>query len=93
MTLSVIRGEPIEPGQRHNCFYSAAANLGEFGCTQQLAEALLMEPGQSSGLTRADVARQIRCGLAAGNPLVKGAMEKFGARITDVTDQEGPWNR
>ncbi len=93
MTLSAIRGEPIEPGERHKWLYSIAANLGEFGCTQQLAEALLMESGLSSGLTRAEIVRQIRCGLADGNPLVKGVMEKFGARITEVTDQEGPWNR
>ncbi len=48
---------------RHRLLFSAAANLAEFGCSLELAEALLTESALDSGLTPSEVARQIRCGL------------------------------
>jgi hypothetical protein len=48
---------------RHRLLFSAAANLAEFGCSLELAEALLTESALDSGLSPSDVARQIRCGL------------------------------
>ena len=51
-------------GDRHRLLFSAAANLGEFGCPPALAHALLTEAGLDSGLPPKDVRRQIDCGLA-----------------------------
>ena len=50
-------------GDRHRLLFSAAANLAEFGCPPALAHALLSEAGLDSGLSPADVRRQIDCGL------------------------------
>jgi hypothetical protein len=50
-------------GDRHRRLFSAAANLGEFGCPFELAVALLSESALDSGLPPADVRRQIECGL------------------------------
>lgn len=50
-------------GDRHRMLFSAAANLGEFGCPLQLAIALLEEAALDSGLPPKDVLRGIECGL------------------------------
>jgi hypothetical protein len=52
--------------------YSAAANLGEFGCTPALAVALLEESALDSGLPPKDIRRGIECGLAAvASPVIE----------------------
>ncbi len=50
-------------GDRHRRLFSAAANLAEFGCSFELAFALLSESALDSGLAPAEVRRQIECGL------------------------------
>ena len=63
-TLDVIRNvETIAAGDRHRRLFSAAANLSEFGCSAELAFALLSEAGLDSGLSPNEVRRQIECGL------------------------------
>lgn len=61
-TLEFIRGGAAV-GERHRSLFSAAANLAEFGCSWELAFALLSEAGLDSGLPPAEVRRQIECGL------------------------------
>lgn len=61
-TLEFIR-EGATTGDRHRLLFSAAANLAEFGCSVELALALLTEPALDSGLSPSDVRRQIECGL------------------------------
>jgi hypothetical protein len=61
-TLEFIRNG-AEVGDRHRLLFSAAANLAEFGCTPELAHALLTEAALDSGLTPSEVRRQIDCGL------------------------------
>jgi len=63
-TLEFIR-DGATVGDRHRLLFSAAANLGEFGCPSALAYALLNESGLDSGLSPSDVRRQIQCGLNA----------------------------
>jgi hypothetical protein len=63
-TLDFIR-QGAGPGDRHRLLFSAAANLGEFGCSPALALALLEESALDSGLSPKDVRRQIECGIAA----------------------------
>lgn len=63
VTLAFIR-DGADQGDRHRLLFSAAANLAEFGCPAALAHALLTEAALDSGLTPADVRRQIECGLA-----------------------------
>ena len=65
MTLDFIR-EGALTGDRHRRLFSAAANLSEFGCSQQLAEALLTEAALDCGLPPAAVKRQIKTGLEHG---------------------------
>jgi hypothetical protein len=62
-TLDFIR-DGADQGDRHRLLFSAAANLAEFDCPPALAHALLTEAALDSGLTPADVRRQIDCGLA-----------------------------
>lgn len=50
-------------GDRHRLLFSAAANLAEFGCSFELAFALLGEAALDAGLSPSDVRRQIECGL------------------------------
>lgn len=50
-------------GGRHRLLYSAARNLGEFGCSLELAIALLQPAACESGLSPSDIRRQIECGL------------------------------
>jgi hypothetical protein len=64
-TLEFIRNGATE-GDRHRLLYSAAANLGEFGCSPSLATALLFESARDSGLPPADITRAIRNGLERG---------------------------
>ncbi len=61
-TLAFIR-DGATAGDRHRLLYSAARNLGEFGCSPALATALLTEAALDSGLSPSDVRRQIDCGL------------------------------
>jgi len=61
-TLEFIR-DGATVGDRHRLLFSAAANLGEFGCPSALAYALLSESGLDSRLSPSDVRRQIACGL------------------------------
>ncbi len=56
-TLDFIR-DGAEQGDRHRLLFSAAANLGEFGCPPFLAHALLTEAALDSGLSPSDVRRQ-----------------------------------
>ena len=60
--MAFIR-DGAENGDRHRRLFSAAANLGDFGCSFDLAFALLAESALDSGLPPADVRRQIECGL------------------------------
>lgn len=62
LTLEFIRNGACI-GSRHPTLYSAARNLAEFGCTFELALALLEPPARESGLCPADIRRQVRCGL------------------------------
>jgi hypothetical protein len=114
-TLDFIRGD-VEPGGhgtaedrargagRHRLLFSAAANLGEFGCPPALAVALLEEPALDSGLPPKDVRRGIECGLAAvgAKPTHQDAGEStqeglngsnlenpLGAATSDSTGSEG----
>jgi hypothetical protein len=64
-TLEFIR-DGADPGDRHRLLFSAAANLAEFGCSPDLAHALLTEAGLDSGLPPREVHRQIQCGLDHG---------------------------
>jgi len=61
-TLNFIR-EGANTGDRHRLLFSAAANLAELGCTQELALALLSESALDSGLPPSNVRRTIECGL------------------------------
>jgi len=68
VTLRFIReGEAL--GDRHRMLFSAAANLAELNCPADLAHALLTPAARDSGLTPADIRRQIDCGLSAGGPI------------------------
>jgi hypothetical protein len=61
---------------RHRLLYSAAANLGEFGCPPALAVALLEESALDSGLPPKDIRRGIECGLAGAaspSPLIEAS--------------------
>jgi hypothetical protein len=57
----IARG--AEPSSRHRLLYSAARDLGEFGCPARLAFALLMPAALDCGLAPADAGRQVECGL------------------------------
>jgi len=61
-TLAFLRDGAGE-GDRHRLLFSAAANLGEFGCPFDLAYALLVDAALDCGLPPKDVERQVRCGL------------------------------
>jgi hypothetical protein len=63
-TLAFIH-DGADVGDRHRLLYSAAKNLGEFGCAFDLAWALLSEAALDSGLQPKEVRRQIECGLNA----------------------------
>lgn len=69
-TLDFIR-DGAATGDRHRLLFSAAANLAEFGCSSELAHALLTEAGRDSGLPPSEVRRQIDCGLGAVDPGVE----------------------
>jgi hypothetical protein len=51
------------PGERAHRLFSAAANLGEFGCEFDLAWAILREAALDSGLPPHEARRQVECGL------------------------------
>ncbi|OQC05770.1 MAG: hypothetical protein BWX80_01888 [Candidatus Hydrogenedentes bacterium ADurb.Bin101] len=57
-------------GERHNRLFQAAANLGEFGASEKLAAALLVEAARDSGLPSREIADTIAAGVAHGR---KGA--------------------
>ena len=54
----------VGEGDRHNTLFRCAAWLTEQGAPPSLCSALLTEAGRDVGLTPADVARQIACGIA-----------------------------
>ena len=62
-TLAFIK-DGATAGDRHRLAYSAARNLGEFGCPLELAQELLREAALDSGLSPSDVRRQIECGIS-----------------------------
>jgi hypothetical protein len=62
-TLEFMR-DGATTGDRHRRLFSAAANLAEFGCSLELASALLTDAGLDSGLSPSEVRRQIECGLS-----------------------------
>lgn len=70
LTLDFIR-QGADLGDRHRLLYSAARNLGEFGCPPALGYALLSEPALDCGLAPRDVRRQIECGLNDEGPAVE----------------------
>ena len=51
-------------GDRHRTLFRCAAWMSEQGAPPTLVAAVLTDPGLDSGLTPADVARQIACGVA-----------------------------
>lgn len=63
LTLEIIRGEPIEHGDRHRLIYSAARDLAEKGATRPLVDALLREVALDTGLPPREVDRQLDCGF------------------------------
>jgi hypothetical protein len=89
-TLAFIR-EGAHQGDRHRLLFSAAVNLGEFGCSPALAVALLEESALDSGLAPKDVRRQIECGLsAAGSPSQQATVESPQIGLDGSTVQEPP---
>ena len=64
-TLEFIR-EGAEDGERNPRLFSAAANLGELGCSRRLAHALLTEVSLDSGLPADEVRRTIENGIQQG---------------------------
>ncbi len=62
LTLSFIC-DGAEEGERHNRLFSAAANLAEFGCSLQLAHALLTPAALDSGLPIREIERTIQDAL------------------------------
>lgn len=90
-TLDFIR-HGADQGDRHRLLFSAAANLGEFGCPPALAHTLLEESGLDSGLPPKDVRRQVECGLATvphPNPLPKGEGEQTTHQDSPELQQDG----
>jgi hypothetical protein len=71
LTMDFLRSGATT-GDRHRLLFSAAANLAEFGCPSELAEALLMPSALDCELKPADARRQILLGLRQGR---KGADE------------------
>jgi len=67
-TLDYIRNGATE-GDRHRMLFSAAANLAEFGCSTELATALLFDAARDTGLPPKEIHRQIECGLKASQPI------------------------
>ena len=63
LTLEIIRGEPVEPGDRHRLIYSAARDLAEKGAPRHLVDALLREVSLDTGLPPREVDRQLECGF------------------------------
>ena len=78
-TLDFIR-DGAASGDRHRLLFSAAANLGEFGCSSSLAVALLEESALDSGLPPKEVRRQIECGLDAACSFRFGRIDASGRR-------------
>jgi hypothetical protein len=63
LTLEIIRGEPIQIGDRHRLIYSAARDLAEKGAPRHLIDALLREASLDTGLPPREVDRQLDCGF------------------------------
>lgn len=64
-TMDFIR-EGAGNGQRHQRLFSASANLGEFGASEKLARALLLEAARDSGLSVQEIESTIASGVAHG---------------------------
>jgi hypothetical protein len=73
-TLDFIR-EGAPDGERAIRVFRAAANLGEFGCPDDLAHALLTEAALDSGLTPSETKRQIDKGLEHARRQAAGGNE------------------
>jgi hypothetical protein len=63
LTMEIIRGESIEPGDRHRLIYSAARDLAENGAPRHLIDSLLRESALDTGLPPREVDRQLECGF------------------------------
>ena len=64
-TLEFIR-DGARNGERHNRLFQAAANLGEFGASEKLARALLMEAARDSGMPLSEIESTIVSGIRHG---------------------------
>ena len=53
-------------GERHSRLFSAACNLGEFGASEKLAAALLMEAARDSGMPSREIMDTIAAGVRHG---------------------------
>jgi len=84
-TRAFLHGD-VQVGEREVRLFSAAANLAEIGCPLSAVKALLTEPALDLGLSPKVVARQIECGNAAANPLVKHAVDVLGGTVVAVVD-------
>jgi hypothetical protein len=67
LTKSLLRGEHLEPGDRHRLIFSAAANLAECGVPQAVVKDLLWDVARESGLPPKEITRQIECGFTKGS--------------------------
>ena len=84
LTLDFIRNGASQ-GDRHRLLFSAAANLGEFGCPPALATALLSESALDSGLPPSEVRRQIECGLGAATSVTPASGPLVSAAVNATT--------
>ena len=64
-TMEFIR-DGAANGERHNRLFQAAANLGEFGASEKLAAALLVEAARDSGMPMKEIADTIAAGVRHG---------------------------
>ncbi len=64
-TLEFIQ-DGARNGERHNRLFQAAANLGEFGASERLARALLVEAARDSGLPVSEIETTIKAGIRHG---------------------------
>lgn len=62
-TLDVIRGESVEPGERQNRVFRAAANLTECGTPATVVEQLLTAPARDAGLSPGECRHAITTGI------------------------------
>jgi len=63
LTMEIIRGEPVDVGDRHRLIYSAARDLAESGAPRHLIDSLLRDAALDTGLPPREVDRQLDCGF------------------------------